>query len=133
MAMEKLAANIIAISKVAATKIPNSWSNIQMISVKTADSASLPVYNKTPEALREIAKLAGISTDEGSSSDDKVEKAKGSQNDEKKEKKKNLKSPLLQALKKQKKADEEDEASKKTKSEKKQDSKRTPEKKAKRS
>merc|ERR1712166_32609 len=60
MEPEQLAANVIAIAKAAATKIPHSWANIQLIGVKTADSVSLPVYNKTPEALREIAKLAGI-------------------------------------------------------------------------
>jgi len=129
MKPEKLVANIIAIAKAAATKIPRSWANIQMIGIKTADSVSLPVYNKTPEALREIAKLAGINADAGVSADDTTEKEESV---EKGTKKKDLKSPLLQALKKQK-AKEEKETPKKTKTEAKPDDIKTPEKKSKRS
>lgn len=137
MEPEKLAANVIAIAKAAATKIPHSWANIQMIGVKTADSVSLPVYNKTPEALREIAKLAGITVGASvSAADDKTEEKATSKNDKegKEKKKKDLKSPLLQALKKQKKTEGEKETpTKKTKKEVKLDEKKTPEKKAKRS
>lgn len=131
MEPEKLAANVIAIAKVAATKIPNSWANIQLIGVKTADSVSLPVYNKTPEALREIAKMAGITMSSGvSASDDKTEEKATNQTEKKK---KDLKSPLLQALKKQKKTEEVKETpTKKTKKEPKSVEKKTPEKKAKR-
>jgi len=145
MAPEKLVANIMAIAKSAATKIPRSWANIQLIGVKTADSVSLPVYAKTPEALREIAKLAGINVDAGVSADVKNEKEETSQNDKKdaqEKKKKDLKSPLLQALKKQKRAGEEKESpakkakpesAKKEKKEAKPDNNKTPEKKVKRS
>lgn len=136
MEPEKLVANIIAIAKSAATKIPRSWANIQLIGIKTADSVSLPVYNKTPEALREIAKLAGINVDAGVPADDKNEKVETDKKDvsegSKEKKKKDLKSPLLQALKKQKKAVEEKEPVKKAK-ETKPDSNKTPEKKVKRS
>jgi len=134
MAPEKLAANVMAIAKLAPAKIPRSWANIQMIGVKTADSISLPVYNKTPEALNEIAKLAGIDMKASSSTDKgKTEEKDSSQNDKQEKKKKNLKSPLLQALKKQNKAGAEKESSKKTKGEEKSDENKTPEKKSKRS
>lgn len=120
---KQLTENIVAIAKSAATKIPRSWANIQMIGVKTADSVSLPVYNKTPEALREIARLAGLNADAGVSADknDESETKDSTQKEEKK--KKDLKSPLLQALKKQKK-EEDKETPKKAKKEAK-----TPEKK----
>lgn len=112
----QLTENIVAIAKSAATKIPRSWANIQMIGVKTADSVSLPVYNKTPEALREIARLAGLNADAGVSADknDESEAKDSTQKEEKK--KKDLKSPLLQALKKQKK-EEDKETPKKAKKE----------------
>merc|ERR1712166_587333 len=80
MEPKKLTENIIAIAKTAVSKIPRSWANVQMIGVKTADSVSLPVYNKTPEALREIAKLAGVSVDVGISGD-KDEKEEKNRND----------------------------------------------------
>lgn len=113
---KQLTQNIVAIAKSAATKIPRSWANIQMIGVKTADSVSLPVYNKTPEALREIARLAGLNADAGVSADknDESETKDSTQKEEKK--KKDLKSPLLQALKKQKK-EEDKETPKKAKKE----------------
>lgn len=113
MEPKKLTENIIAIANIAVSKIPRSWANIQMIGVKTADSISLPVYNKTPETLREIAKLAGVSVNIGISGD-KYDKEANSRNDEntdsqgsKEKKKKDLMSPLLQALKKQKREGEE--------------------------
>mmetsp|Transcript_7450 Transcript_7450/g.16844 ORF Transcript_7450/g.16844 Transcript_7450/m.16844 type:complete len:475 (-) Transcript_7450:2053-3477(-) len=135
MEPKKLAANIMAIAKSAAKRIPRSWANIQMIGVKTADSISLPVYNKTPEALREIAKLAGIKADSGISSEAKNEKEGTEESDKKetKEKKKDLKSPLLQALKKQKKVEEDKKPAKKAKKETKPENDKTPEKKGKRS
>lgn len=103
MEPEKISANIMAIVKSAVTKIPRSWANVQMISIKTADSVSLPVYNKTPEALKEIAKLAGItgvSNKEQTSNNDETEINQHQMREAKKED--NLKSPLLQALKKTK-------------------------------
>jgi len=113
MEPKKLTENIIAIAKTAVSKIPRSWANVQMIGVKTADSISLPVYNKTPETLMEIAKLAGVSVNVGISGD-KYDKEENDGNDEntdsqelKEKKKKDLRSPLLQALKKQKRVGEE--------------------------
>ena len=74
MAPEKLAENIVEIAKNAAPKIPHKWANIQVVSIKTPESVALPVYNKTPEALKELAKLAGleedIETPENEASDD---------------------------------------------------------------
>ena len=108
MEPEKISANIMAIVKSAVTKIPRSWANVQMISIKTADSVSLPVYNKTPEALKEIAKLAGItgvSNKEQTSNNDETEINQHQMREAQKED--NLKSPLLQALKKQKRMEEE--------------------------
>lgn len=144
MAPENLAANVVAIAKAAAKKVPHSWANIQMIGVKTADSVSLPVYNKTPEALREIAKLAGVKTpgageSAGGDDADKKKEVKAGQSDDKTEekKKKDLKSPLLQALKKQKKAEDKGSAKKQKMKEPSADSTssstKTPEKKTKRS
>lgn len=125
MDTKQLTENIVAIAKAAATKIPRSWANIQMIGVKTADSVSLPVYNKTPEALREIARLAGLNTGAGVSAD----KTDSETAPKEEKKKKDLKSPLLAALKKQKK-EEDKEAPKKTKKEaKKSEEVKTPEKK----
>jgi len=113
MESKKLVENILAVAKSAATKIPRSWANIQMVGVKTADSVSLPVYNKTPEALREIAKMAGIEIHPGKSSRETTEKEETDEKEETKEsKKKDLKSPLLKALKKQKKAEEKKEPAK---------------------
>merc|ERR1712127_930351 len=113
---KKLVANILAIAEAAAKKIPRSWANIQMIGVKTADSVTLPVYNKTPEALREIANLAGLKTKEGGKTEEKA-KSESDKKESKEKKKKDLKSPLLQALKKQKEAEAEKKPSKRTKKE----------------
>jgi ribosome biogenesis protein UTP30 len=114
MDSKNLTENIIAIADKAAYKIPRSWANVQMVSIKTADSVSLPVYNKTPEALREIAKLAGVSVDVGVS-DDKEEGSSKDDTSDSGKKKKDLKSPLLQALKKTKGAEEKETPKKKTK------------------
>jgi len=113
MEPKKLVENIIAIAHTAVSKIPRSWANVQMIGVKTADSIYLPVYNKTPETLREIAKLAGVNVNVGISGDtnDKEEKSQNDGNTGsqglKEKKNKGLRSPLLQALKKQKRVGEE--------------------------
>jgi ribosome biogenesis protein UTP30 len=116
---KKLVENITTIAEKAVPKMPRRWANIQLIGVKTADSVSLPVYNKTPEALREIAKLAGIKPDVGlNAGPSKREDMKHEETSEeaKAKKKRELKSPLLQALKKQKR--EEDEGKKAKKQEK---------------
>ena len=113
---KKLVENITTITETAVPKMPRKWANIQLIGVKTADSVSLPVYNKTPEALREIAKLAGIKPDVGlkveSTKEDKKQDQKASE-EAKAKKKRELKSPLLQALKKQKREEDEEKKAKK--------------------
>lgn len=108
MPVKSLNENIQAIVASAIDKIPSKWANVRSIAIKLPDSTSLPVYNKTPEELEEIARLAG-STKEVAGKDDEVEKkqSKKAHSDEKKRKKDlAAKSPLVRALKKQKLAKE---------------------------
>eukprot|EP00980_Cylindrotheca_fusiformis_P001485 scaffold345_cov134-Cylindrotheca_fusiformis.AAC.96 len=128
MDAEKLVDNIVAIAENAVPKLPRKWANVQVISVKTPDSVALPVYNKTPEILLELAKLSGyepnkkvVETKDETKADTKEEE-KGS-----KKKKKKEKSPLLQALKKV-----EEEEKKKEKKDDKKEVKRKKESKSKR-
>lgn len=107
--------NVQAIVATAIDKIPSKWANVRSISIKLPDSTSLPVYNKTPEELEEIARLAGSTKKaaaEEMKEDETKEKSKKATSEEKKRKKKDLaaKSPLVRALKKQKLAKKEDEA-----------------------
>jgi ribosome biogenesis protein UTP30 len=111
MSLQKLVENVVAIGEHAASKIPRKWTNIQMIGIKTPESVLLPIYNKTPEALAELAKLAGYQTKSTSSSD----KKEGTKDEEKDTKRKLVdpaKSPLLRALKKQKQMEEEEKVDK---------------------
>jgi len=117
MEPKKLVENIFAIAKEAVPKMPRKWANIQMIGIKTADSVSLPIYNKTPETLREIAKLAGIKEDVGVPSNAETQNGEDDSTDMKNKKKRSPKSPLLEALKKQKKEGHEEKKSKKQKPE----------------
>ena len=117
MDSKKIIKNIMAISNNAIPKIPHKWANIQLISIKTPDSMSLPVYNKTPEALLELAKLAGITETE---EDDGQEEGKEAVAKAKADKKRknvvgDMKSPLVRALKKQKQIDEDKKKDEKTK------------------
>lgn len=100
---EKLVENIVEIAKNAVPKFPRKWANVQVISVKVPESVALPVYNKTPQVLSDLAKLSGTKVVAESKDDEKAGENKGS-------KKKKVKSPLLQALKKV-----EDEGKKKVK------------------
>ena len=114
-----LTENIVAIVDKVAERIPRKWANIRSVSIKTTNSVALPFYNKAPEELAEIAKMAGLPVPsdnknkkmatEGTgaaqqkkegSSKDTVEKAK---TDTKEKKKRKAKSPLVESLKKQKK------------------------------
>ena len=133
-----LTENIVAIVDKVAERIPRKWANIRSVSIKTTNSVALPFYNKVPEELAEIAKMAGLPVPsdnknkkmatEGTgaaqqkkegSSKDKAEKAKA---DMKEKKKRKAKSPLVESLKKQKK-----ESSSKDNAEKeKMDNKETP-------
>jgi hypothetical protein len=129
MAPEKLVKNIVEIAKNAVPKMPHKWSNVQGVSIKTPESMSLPIYNKAPQALKEIAQLAGIEeVIESPDKEDEVEKKDEAATNKKK---RDMKSPLLKALKKQKNDDEEKRRENKTppkkkeSSEKKQKNKRT--------
>lgn len=101
MPIQHLIDNITTISNHVPPHIPRSWSNIQGISIKTAQSVSLPIYNKTPYELQEITKMAGLESvwknaptkDDDDSDDD-------SDDDEKTRKAFKAKSPLVKALKK---------------------------------
>jgi ribosome biogenesis protein UTP30 len=112
MSVEKLVENILAISENAVPKIPRQWANIQNVGIKTPDSVSLPIYNKTPESLMEIAKMAGLKSPK-EQIDTPVKEAKEKKDEESKKvdaaskRKRDLKSPLVHALKKQKKEEEE--------------------------
>ena len=99
MDMDRLVDNIKAICKEAPNKIPQKWANIRSISIKTSHSMALPIYNKTPEELAQISKMAGI---EGAK---EAEREKEEEEEAKKKKqadvkKRKAKSPLVQALKK---------------------------------
>ena len=113
MPTKKLNENIQAIVAGAADKIPGKWGNIRSISIKLPDSTSLPVYNKTPEELEEIARLAGSTREKAAAEEEEAKKKSKKAAVEEKKRKKELaaKSPLVRALKKQKRAtDEEEEA-----------------------
>jgi hypothetical protein len=120
MSAEKLAENIAEIAKNAVPKIPHKWSNVQNISIKTPESVALPIYNKTPEVLRELGKLAGfveeIDTPE-------TEAEPKDENETVNDKKRDLKSPLLRALKKQKQEENKKAQKKKAKEEEKKQKK----------
>ena len=100
----------------AVRKIPRQWANVRAIAVKTSSSMALPVYNKTPAELMEIAKLAGLDPVWNKVEKKKKEKkdqpddAKALQREEEKERKRKLsaKSPLVRALKKQKQQEKEE-------------------------
>jgi ribosome biogenesis protein UTP30 len=124
MDVKKLIENISAITEGAVPKMPRKWANVQSIGIKTADSISLPIYNKTPVVLRAIAKLAGIKPDVGLGGecpDVPAQEDDGSKG-EQVTKKLPTKSPLLKALKKQKQ-NEENESSKRRTNETNMDSK----------
>jgi len=113
MPTQKLNENIQAIVASAADKIPGKWGNIRSISIKLPDSTSLPVYNKTPEELEEISRLAGSTREKAAYEEEEAKQKSKKAIAEEKKRKKGLaaKSPLVRALKKQKRAaDEEEEA-----------------------
>jgi ribosome biogenesis protein UTP30 len=101
MSQKDVLENVQAVVENAIPKIPGKWSNIRCISIKTPSSMSLPFYNKTPEELAVISKLAGIEAND-------VEDLQVDQKEKKNAKRKlAAKSPLVQALKKQKKLEAE--------------------------
>ena len=113
MSPKKIVENILEIANNAALKIPHKWANIQVISIKTPESVALPIYNKTPEILKELGKLAGMEDEEAENAieqeDDKTGKKQEDGDDGKK---REMKSPLLKALKKQKKEEKTKKAKK---------------------
>ena len=111
MPPKKLNENIQAIVAGAADKIPGKWGNIRSISIKLPDSTSLPVYNKTPEELEDIARLAGSTREKAAAEEEEAKKKSKKAASEEKKRKKELaaKSPLVRALKKQKRADADEE------------------------
>lgn len=124
MTPEQLVANVVAIGKEATPKLPRKWANVQMMGIKTADSMSLPIYNQTPEKLREIARMAGLEDPKPVVERKCKKQDREKQIDPKKDstaasKKRELKSPLLKALKKQKLEEADKEKTTAQKSEKK--------------
>jgi ribosome biogenesis protein UTP30 len=115
MEPEKLVENIVEIAKNAVPKMPRKWANVQVISVKIPESVALPVYNKTPQILSQLAKMSGYA-EEKVAAEEKKETTKA---EDKASKKKKVKSPLLQALKKV--DDEGKKKSKNTREEKKEE------------
>lgn len=73
--------NILAIARRLPEELPRKWADVRCISIKTDNSTALPFYNKTPEELREIADLAGISQDDEASSKKRKKEVVADQND----------------------------------------------------
>ena len=123
MSPQTLVDNVMAIAENAVPKIPRKWANIQVVALKTPESMSLPIYNKTPETLLEIAAMAGYNPPKPSTSEDidlaerefnsANNKSKDSKADADKKRKGDMKSPLVRALKKQKQVEEEEKVTKK--------------------
>eukprot|EP00934_Nitzschia_sp_Nitz4_P008392 Nitzschia sp. Nitz4//scaffold196_size54656//30409//32069//NITZ4_006642-RA/size54656-snap-gene-0.32-mRNA-1//-1//CDS//3329540435//8382//frame0 len=121
MSVEQLTENINSIAEQAVPKLPHKWANVQNIAIRTPESIALPIYSKTPEVLRELAIMAGITQDIDTIPKEETE-SKQTKQDKEDKKKRELKSPLLRALKKQKR--EEAEAEEKEKAPKKKESKK---------
>lgn len=94
MSETKLLENIQSIAQVVPDKVPKKWSNIRSVSIKTSNSVALPIYNKTPQELEEIMRLA---KEESKQAFENAEEEKT----EKPSKKKKASTPLAKALKKQ--------------------------------
>lgn len=118
MPIKHIVENCEIASKAVAEKVPCKWGNILSISIKTSQSVALPFYNKSPEEVSRIRKVAG------SNGDAVVEKKKRKrqpqsknpdipgketkscdESSNSKEKVKKKISPLLKALKKQRLAE----------------------------
>lgn len=104
MSAKDLTENIMEIAKNAVPHVPLKWANIQNIAIKTPESVALPIYNKTPEVLRDIAAAAGLKNPETIDTPEKEAKEEplSKKGTTESEKKRELTSPLLRALKKQK-------------------------------
>ena len=110
MSAKHITENIAAICAHVPTKVPRQWANVRSIALKTTNSVALPLYNKTPAEITEIARLAGIE-------DEKVIEEQpdaDEKNDEQaRKKRKAAKSPLVKALKRQQAEEAAEEKSKK--------------------
>jgi len=60
MPVPHLVDNIVAAAVAAVQHVPRKWANVRSVSVKLPASQALPVYNKTPAELQEIATMAGL-------------------------------------------------------------------------
>jgi len=107
---KRLAENVMAIAQEVPLKVPRKWANIRSIAIKTTESTSLPIYNKTPQELQEIAKMAGLSDKPSEAVTEKRKRKNEAAQKEFKERK--AKSPLVRALKRQKQM--EDDSNKST-------------------
>lgn len=87
----KLLENIQSIAQVVPGKVPRKWANIRSVSIKTSASVALPIYNKTPQELDEIMRLAKEEPEQAIE-EEKIEKAT---------KTAKASTPLAKALKKQ--------------------------------
>ncbi|KAL7458217.1 hypothetical protein ACHAWC_009780 [Mediolabrus comicus] len=94
MSETKLLENIQSIAQVVPEKVPKKWSNIRSVSIKTSNSVALPIYNKTPQELEEIMRLAKEESKQAfeNAEEEKIEKPS---------KKKKASTPLAKTLKKQ--------------------------------
>lgn len=134
MSHKKLVENTEAIVASAVDKVPRKWANVSSISIKTTDSISLPFYNKTPQELADIAKLAGLDhaneqlSKKRSRGNDIVGEADPIEEEEQSKEERireiKAKSPLVQALKKQKQEENKEDVAEKPKSSKKKKKRR---------
>eukprot|EP00521_Asterionellopsis_glacialis_P009849 CAMPEP_0195281950 /NCGR_PEP_ID=MMETSP0707-20130614/1046_1 /TAXON_ID=33640 /ORGANISM="Asterionellopsis glacialis, Strain CCMP134" /LENGTH=456 /DNA_ID=CAMNT_0040340889 /DNA_START=81 /DNA_END=1449 /DNA_ORIENTATION=+ len=131
MPMSDLIDNVNSIVKNAVEKVPRKWANVRSISVKTTDSMSLPVYNKTPEELVALQEMAGITSEKQAQkvkqeAEEAAAKEKEAQEAATKKRKQQMaKSPLVRALKKQKSDEKETTSEKEPKSTKKKKEKKS--------
>ncbi|GAX25937.1 ribosome biogenesis protein UTP30 [Fistulifera solaris] len=106
MSRDALVDNLVALATSTPEKLPRQWANVRSMAIKTSKSTALPIYNRTPEQLMEIAKLAKLEPFFGESKKrTKTEDAKSQEADDNKAKRRKIikeKSPLVRALQKQK-------------------------------
>ena len=103
MPIAALVENIVAAAEAAIAHVPRKWANIRSISVKLPASQALPVYNKTPAELQEIAKMANMSTVPAIDAKETKETSTKEAMDKKDDASTPSTSSLSRALKKQKK------------------------------
>ncbi|GAX28153.1 ribosome biogenesis protein UTP30 [Fistulifera solaris] len=106
MSRDALIDNLVALAASTPEKLPRQWANVRSMAIKTSKSTALPIYNRTPEQLMEIAKLAHLEPFFGESKKrTKTEDTKSQEVDSEKAKRRKIikeKSPLVRALQKQK-------------------------------